>query len=145
MDLPPPVPVTAECVYQASQAYNVHPDILFAILMVEQGSVGEHSTNRDGSHDIGPAQINSVHLPELEAMGVTRAELQGDGCLNIFVQSRYVQIAASSWGNKVRSIDDYLYAISRYHHKDPNVASAYMVKLKAAFDLMYADDKADKK
>ena len=41
--------------------------------------------NRDGSHDIGLMQINSMHLPDLARQGITRQRLLDEPCLSIDV------------------------------------------------------------
>lgn len=139
MDLPPVdlVPVTAECVSHAATSYDVHPDILYALLMVEGGAVGKDANaNINGTKDIGPAQINSVHLDELRALGITEDELRNNGCLNIYVQARYLSQVLSEV-DALESEQDYLYAIARYHSKDKSVAQHYVIKLKKAFRMMY--------
>lgn len=133
-------PVTAECVQHSALSYHVHPDILYAILIVEGGAVGETTAgaNENGTRDIGPAQINSIHLDELASLGVTEKELKDNGCLNIYVQARYLSIVLSQV-SRLEKEDDYLYAIARFHSKDRTVARPYVKKLESAFELMYRE------
>ena len=140
------IPVTVECVQHSAEYYEVHPDILYAILLVERGEVGKtnEGVNRDNTRDIGPAQVNSIHLPELEKLGISEDELKRDGCLNVYVQARYLSIVLSQV-KSIKTQDDYLYAIARYHNKDREIASAYVEKLKAAFQLMYQSSTGERK
>ncbi len=121
LDLPPVTlplltPVTAECVRHAGEFYGVHPDILYAIQIVEGGTVGKDGDrpNSDGTKDIGAAQINSIHLEELAALNISEEELRNNGCLNVYVQARYVSIVLSQV-KRMNSEEDYFYAIARYH------------------------------
>ncbi len=144
-DLPPVefpdfqlTPVTAQCVQHSAEFYQVHPDILYAILIVERGEVGKATldVNSDGTRDIGPAQVNSIHLPELQRLGISEAELKSDGCLNIYVQARYLSIVLSQV-HSIQSEEDYLFAIARYHNKDKKIAAPYVLKLREAFNTLY--------
>lgn len=144
-DLPPDsmsdfqlTPVTAHCVQHSADFYQVHPDILYAILIVERGEVGKatKNVNSDGTRDIGPAQVNSIHLPELRELGISEDELERNGCLNIYVQARYLSIVLSQV-DSIQSEDDYLFAIARYHNKDRKIAAPYVLKLRDAFNTLY--------
>ena len=73
------------CVRDAAGEYRL-PLVLFqAVLLTEGGHVGQISPNANGSYDMGPAQINSSHLPELRAMGISRDQVINDGCLNVHI------------------------------------------------------------
>ncbi len=144
-DLPPDsfsdlqlTPVTAQCVEHSADFYQVHPDILYAILLVERGEVGKATVdvNSDGTRDIGPAQVNSIHLPELRELGISETELKSDGCLNIYVQARYLSIVLSQV-DSIQSEEEYLFAIARYHNKDRKIATPYVLKLRGAFNALY--------
>ncbi|MDE2344176.1 MAG: transglycosylase SLT domain-containing protein [Betaproteobacteria bacterium] len=77
--------VTAACVKQAAQAYNLPVMLLQGVLATEGGHVGEIHRNANGSYDMGPAQVNSTWLPKLAAQGITREEVINDGCLNVHI------------------------------------------------------------
>lgn len=75
----------ASCVRDAAEEYRL-PLVLFrAVLLTEGGHVGQISQNANGSYDMGPAQINSSHLSELRAMGITRDQVINNGCLNVHI------------------------------------------------------------
>ena len=147
LDLPPEpipvqdeqvlVPVTAQCIENAARVYRIHPDLIYATLIVEGGTVGEISKpNSDGSYDIGPAQINSIHLAEMATFDITEVEIKSDGCLNIHWQARHLAKRIRQAG-EVDNLNDYLYAIARYHSKNKDVAKNYVDKLLNAFSLLY--------
>jgi soluble lytic murein transglycosylase-like protein len=141
LDLPPDIdyirPLTVQCVEKVTQSTGIHPDILFAIAIVESGQVGKVSSpNKNGSQDIGLMQINSIHLPRLSKLGVTAQELRDDGCVNFKVAAWHV---ASVVKNKKGLSDpsSYLQSIAAYHSNTDEYNKAYADKLMAAFKLMY--------
>jgi len=139
LDLPPEMisPVTAECVSYAAKKFGFNEDIQYAILIVEGGTAGKTSPpNDNNSFDIGPAQINSIHLPALEKAGISQEMLTNNGCMNIYVQAHFIATAIRTAG-PIKTEEDYLYAIARYHSKTRSVAEKYVNKLQAAFRLIY--------
>lgn len=88
--LPPYAHVTQEavqCAAKASSLYDVPELLLHAILMKENGRVGKTSRNRNGTEDLGPAQINSSQIPRFTAMGLSRGYILNDFCTNIYVSA----------------------------------------------------------
>lgn len=88
--LPPYAHVTQEavqCAAQASLRYDVPELLLHAILMRENGRVGKTSRNRNGTEDLGPAQINSSQLAEFSKFGLKRENILNDFCTNIYVSA----------------------------------------------------------
>lgn len=55
-----PPPDMASCFIEAGLAYNIHPDVLWAMARVESGLDSRAvNWNKDGSYDYGVMQINS--------------------------------------------------------------------------------------
>jgi hypothetical protein len=130
-------PATYECIENAAQAYAVHPDILYAILMVEGGRVGESlQHNQDGSEDIGIAQYNSKNLDSLKQYNISKNDVQNNGCLAVYVAARHLQISMEG-SRDIRSTEDYLIAIARYHSKTTEFAECYAQKLVEQFEILY--------
>lgn len=77
--------VTAACIAGAAQYYHLSPALFGAVLRTEGGKVGRVHRNKNGSYDIGPAQINSTWLPTLARAGITRRMVLDDGCLNVSI------------------------------------------------------------
>ncbi|VTU41474.1 MULTISPECIES: lytic transglycosylase domain-containing protein [unclassified Variovorax] len=84
--LPPYAHVTREavqCAAQASLRYDVPELLLHAILRKENGRVGASSKNRDGSFDLGPAQVNTKWVEYFAKFGLRKEHLRDDFCTNI--------------------------------------------------------------
>ena len=79
---PPMRPLTADCVLDAARASGMPVAALFAILATEGGKTGEALSNKNGTWDMGPFQVNSVHLNELSAMGISPDAVLRDGRVN---------------------------------------------------------------
>lgn len=128
-------PLTLDCLRQVSAQYAIHPAILLAILMVEGGTVGRSSNpNRNGTYDIGPFQINSIHLPELARLGVSEAGLRNDGCLNAAVAARHLRrVLTPNVLDQIQDEESYMRALALYHSASPDKNAAYAAKLRAAF------------
>lgn len=73
-----------QCAANAAHYYEVPELLLHAILQKENGRVGQAVRNRNGSQDLGPAQINTVWLTEFAKYGVTREHLRDDPCTNLY-------------------------------------------------------------
>lgn len=87
LGLLPPAAARAEstdsCVIQAAERFRVPASLIKAVMRVEGGRAGAVSQNRNGSYDIGPMQINSIWLPEIERRGGTLELLLHHPCANI--------------------------------------------------------------
>lgn len=136
------VPLTASCLSEVASAYQVHPDVLLAILLVEGGTVGQVSRpNTNGTYDIGPFQINSMHRAALVAMHISEAELMNNGCTNAAVAGWLLRRAVPvEEEQQITSEDDYLRAIARYHSTTPKYNQIYANRLRRAFELLYAHE-----
>lgn len=136
-------PLTAECLSRVSSAYRVHPDVLFAILIVEGGTVGRNSaSNSNGTYDIGPFQVNSMHRRALNELGVSEEELRNDGCINAAVAAWQLRRALPVEREaEIKNEDDYLRAIARYHSATPKFNEIYANKLRMAFAYIYSEGK----
>lgn len=115
----PAVVTQAACVAQASAYYGVHRDLVEAVLRTEGGKRGQVRVNRDGSYDMGPMQINSVHLPELARYGITAQMLVNDECLNIHVGAYYLKRHLVTTPGSATPVG-YWRAVGRYHSSTPD-------------------------
>jgi soluble lytic murein transglycosylase-like protein len=78
--------VSASCWVEAGIRHSVEPELLYAIAQVESGLKPRAvNHNSDGSRDIGLMQINSMHLPRLQARGITEQRLLDEPCTSITV------------------------------------------------------------
>lgn len=129
-----------ECLHAVSVNYGVHPDILFAILYVERGTVGKtNSGNSNQTYDLGIFQINEIHLPELNEMQITREDVMNDGCLSAAVAARHLLKSIQNQPAPTSRLE-YLQLLARYHSKTPEHNLTYALKLGEAFDFIYESE-----
>ncbi|MBA1280418.1 lytic transglycosylase domain-containing protein [Stutzerimonas stutzeri] len=132
-------PLTSDCLATVAERYEIHVDVLFALLMVEGGTVGRNSrTNGNGSYDIGPFQLNNIHLPALAALGVSEEELRNDGCLNAAVAGWHLRrVMTPKVMAGITDEQSYLQALALYHSATPEHNEVYANKLRGAFAYIY--------
>lgn len=135
------IPLTPECIKQVSAGYGVHPDILFAILLVEGGEVGKtNAGNGDGTKDLSLFQINEINLPELkENFGITREDVLNNGCLGAAIAARHL-LRSVKGAPRPRNRMEYLSLLARYHSKTPEKNAAYALKLAEKLEYLESID-----
>ena len=75
----------ATCWNAASESYGIPVEVIKAVAKTESGfNADALNVNKDGSHDIGVMQINSVWLPVLAKHGIDEEALK-DPCTNVKV------------------------------------------------------------
>ena len=119
--------VLAACLMLAAQTYSVPPAVLVGIMKAEGGTIGQEVANTNGSHDLGPMQINTIWIPELAEMwGVSEATahswVRDDACTNIGVsawilKSHYLRTESMST------------AIAHYHSRTPKHGTRYQKRV----------------
>lgn len=101
------------CIRQASDGRLWLERTLWGLRDQEAGWVGAEILNRNGSHDLGPLQVNSFWVPKLAAMidrspSQVRVWLTHDPCFNVQA-ARWIFLTALS------ATRDYWKAIGVYH------------------------------
>ncbi len=121
--LPPLHPLTADCVLDAARVSGMPVAALFAILATEGGKMGEALSNKNGTWDLGGFQINTVHLKELAAMGISPDAVLCDGRVNAH---------AAAWllRKEYRRTGNLWQAIGAYHSRTPHRRDAYIRRVK---------------
>ncbi len=119
--------VLAACLMLASQTYAVPPAVLVGIYQVEGGQVGQAVKNTNGSHDLGPMQINTIWMPELaKQWGVSetqaKAWVRDDPCTNMGV-------AAWILRGHIEETKSLSQAIAHYHSRTPHFGTKYKRKV----------------
>lgn len=131
----PQTPVTASdasaCLRQAEHRYQIPEYLLWAIVRKEGGLPGSRSPNSNGTHDLGPAQVNTSWLPELAPFGISESALAWDYCLNVAIAAWILAKMGSSKG-------DWYHATMAYHI-GPNKWSAPDRASRLARGRRYAD------
>nr|WP_278986238.1 lytic transglycosylase domain-containing protein [Plesiomonas shigelloides] len=117
------------CISMASRLYNVPGILLKAISQVEGGKKGTISKNSNGSYDLGPMQINTIHLPRLEAQfpGLTWKALASNTCLNVAVAGALLR------EHLTQCQEDVWCAVGNYHSKTPKYHITYRTKVVNAY------------
>lgn len=121
-------PVTVECFTAEAYRQALEPWRLLAVLMTEGGRLGTFRPNTDGSYDIGPMQVNTVHLEPMSKVFKTSPQqlaqlLAYDGCFNISVAAWHLRTKTNEAGGS------FWYGIGRYHSKTPSKSNAYILRV----------------
>lgn len=126
---PPLHPLTADCVLDAARVSGMPAAALFAILATEGGKTGEALSNKNGTWDLGPFQVNTVHLRELAAMGISPRAVLCDGRVNAH---------AAAWllHKEYRRTGNLWQAIGAYHSRTPHRRDAYIRRVKSNLERL---------
>ena len=74
------------CVRWMAYQFELPEELLYSVLYVERGSVtGKCMSNKNGTEDCGPAQINDVRIPELKKFDLDKQDIKFNPCKNIWV------------------------------------------------------------
>jgi hypothetical protein len=121
-------PLTAACIVAAAEAYEIPQSYLYAILATEGGHVGLAISNRDGTSDLGPFQINTRwgralsqfwSLPTSQALDLVR----DDGCANAIAASAILKGLLKEAGGDLPT------ALGIYHSCSAKLAESYREKV----------------
>ena len=128
--LPQTRPLTAACVLDAARAGGLPAAALFGILATEGGKTGEALRNTNGTWDMGPFQVNKVHVATLAAMGIAPEAVLQDGCVNAY---------AAAWllRREYLRTGDIWQAIGAYHSRTPHHRDAYMARVRANLEKLH--------
>lgn len=129
---PPLRPLTADCVLDAAHSSGMPAAALFAILATEGGKTGEALSNKNGTWDMGPFQVNTVHLNELAAMGISPDAVLRDGRVNAYAAAWLLRKEYRRTGNLWR-------AIGTYHSRTPHRRDAYIRRVKSNLERLRRD------
>ena len=119
--------ILAACMILAAQTYSVPPAVLVGIYKAEGGKIGQEVKNTNGSHDLGPMQINTIWLPELaDKWGVTEKTahrwVRDDACTNVGVSAWILKSHLDETQNLSQ-------AIAHYHSRTPKHGDRYKAKV----------------
>src|SRR5690606_365353 len=113
----------AVCIFAAAQTYAVPPSVLLGILHVEGGKAGQAVANTNGTHDLGPRQINTIWIPQLakhwRVPEATALRLvRDDACVNIGVGAWILRSKMNETGSLYKGI-------AWYHSATPQHGTKY--------------------
>lgn len=103
----------ARCIQSASAGKSWLEKTLWGLRDQEAGWIGAEVLNSNGSHDLGPLQVNSFWVPRLATLtgrpaNQVRAWLINDACFNVQA-ARWIFLSA------LASTGDYWRAVGVYH------------------------------
>lgn len=119
--------VTA-CIQAAAALHRVPPGVIAVLLSVEGGSIGRVSANTNDTVDIGPMQINQIHLPTIARRWNTTPAAAREALFNNFCAN----VEAGAWILR-REIDgaggDFWEGVGRYHSRTETYKTRYLRKV----------------
>lgn len=117
------------CIGDAARRFRIPASLIRAVMDVEGGSTGRVSHNTNGSYDIGPMQINSIWLPEVERRGGSLQLLLHHGCANVHFGAWL--LARELGGIDIARIDraGFWRAVGNYHSRTPERNAGYAEKV----------------
>lgn len=107
-----------DCVTQGANYHGVNPWVVRAIIKVESNFNSSVNKNKNGTVDVGIAQINSMHFKELNRYGITPSDLM-NGCISSYVAAWHLHKQIQSYGNT-------WFAIGAYHSATPCYNTRYV-------------------
>jgi soluble lytic murein transglycosylase-like protein len=121
--------VPIECINQAAINYHVPAALIISILAIEGGRVGSASSNKNGTFDYGPMQINSIWMPKIQAYGYTKEQIQYDPCSNVtvgaWILSQNITQSSTVWRG-----------VGGYHSHTPALSDRYQTKVSEVYQLL---------
>ncbi|MFK4046186.1 lytic transglycosylase domain-containing protein [Roseomonas mucosa] len=122
------VAAVTECIQAAAALHRVPPGVIAVLLSVEGGSIGRVSQNTNATVDIGPMQINQIHLPTIARRWNTTTAAAREALLNNFCAN----VEAGAWILR-REIDgaggDFWEGVGRYHSRTDVYKTRYLRKV----------------
>jgi hypothetical protein len=127
--------LVADCIARAAAGKPWLEKTLWGLRDQEGGWIGAEIRNRDGSHDLGPLQVNSWWVPRIAGVTHKRQDqvrywLKNDACFNVET-ARWIFLSA------LRDKRNYWTAIGAYHSekrsKQDRYASAVSRHLRRRF------------
>lgn len=131
------VPLTAACIAGAAVAYHIAEPVLWTILKAEGGRVGFCTTQVNGKHDCGPAQVNAeIWVPQLsQLLGLSVPAvfyaLRDNGCFNVYAEAYIVTIKVAE------AKGDMWDGLGRYNSATPSLKHAYQQRLVEAYKQLF--------
>ena len=119
------VTAVTECIRAAAALHRVPPGVIAVLLAVEGGSIGRTSGNTNGTVDIGPMQINEIHLPAIArrwgtSVAAAREALLNNFCANVEAGAWILRTALDSAGG------DFWEGVGRYHSRTEVYKDRYL-------------------
>jgi len=140
IDVPPqeppaivaPIRIDHSCVIGAAAYYRLPPELIVGIRIQEGGTVGRYSVNQNKTVDLGPMQINSMHVKTFAKYGITSKHLLDDECTNLYAGGWMLhQEIENAKGDMWRGIGN-------YHSRTPKFHNRYRAAVLQRMEMLYA-------
>ncbi|WP_115718026.1 lytic transglycosylase domain-containing protein [Gallaecimonas mangrovi] len=129
MDLPPPTDVPVQelrlCVAKAALDFKLASSLLYAIIKAEAGKKGSMNLNSNGTLDLGVAQINSIHLPQMQQYypHLTIKDIAYNTCTNVHIAARLLRRHLDATHGNIWE------AVGRYHSQTDQFKEKYQQRV----------------
>ncbi len=139
-DLPIERPVSAiierDCIKFNADHFGLPEIALKAIRKTENGNACTFSRNSDGSVDLGPMQINTIHFGDIQRLypNINVVDIACKPCLNITI---------SAWilDTRLKEVkDDIWLAVGNYHSKTPRHRLNYLTRIEENVNSILKDE-----
>ncbi|MGL4487413.1 MAG: lytic transglycosylase domain-containing protein [Yersinia sp. (in: enterobacteria)] len=117
-----PVVAHASCLSNAAIRWGVPEIILEAIILHESGGQpNARNINKNGSHDYGLMQINTINVKPLKSMGIIQNErMLMHPCTNIEAGAYLLSLKFKKYGYSWHAVGAYHSETARYRDKYAN-------------------------
>lgn len=117
-----PTATNASCLSHAAIRWDVPEIILKAIILQESGGrVDAHNINKNGSHDYGLMQINSINVKPLQSMGLIKdPDMLMQPCINIHAGAYLLSLKFKKYGYSWRAVGSYHSETAQYRNEYAN-------------------------
>ncbi|MCR5085573.1 MAG: lytic transglycosylase domain-containing protein [Succinivibrionaceae bacterium] len=125
------------CIAWTAYQFDLPEELIYSILYVERGPVnGKCSSNRNGTRDCGPAQINDVRMRELSRFDLSREDIKSRPCHNIWAMGYLIRREIEKAGGVVwRGVGNY-----HFHYSvNPSIHGRYVTKVRSAWEQLERD------
>lgn len=124
VSLPPTRVLTFGAIVDAANAYALPLAPFIGILATEGGKTGEALSNKNGTWDLGPFQVNTCHLNDLSEIGFTPVAIMSDGPVNALAAAWLLRQEINRAGNL-------WHGVGHYHSRTPFRKYGYIRKVRA--------------
>ena len=129
--------VANQCIVRASREFDVHPLVIKAVMLTENGKPGMVNRNTNGTYDVGPMQLNTINIPSLRKKfpWLTPNLLANNTCANIIAGSYFLSEKIKEAGSVVEGVGNYHSKTDKYHQR-------YLGRFKPIFRKLVAESKS---
>lgn len=138
IDMPPlppahPTNIEHECVIGAAAYYQLPPELIVAVRQQEAGTRGRYTTNTNGTADLGPMAINTIHLKSFAQHGITKSQLLNDSCTNIFAGAHILRREISRAKDTWTGVGNYHSRTAKFHWRYRTKVSERLQRLTSRY------------